>query len=567
MSYSQIRFIFSLTVAAVVSSVLEEKDVSHIFLANIDLSNNQGMETTPPTSFRILASVILCCLSTPSIHKSYQTIQSVVLFTVLAITVIVAIHSSNRITRLCQSVYLGVVLWLVGTSMFANEGLNHMNRINKALLAYISITCIKSTFEVCISSSTDPISAGCKSCDVVMNVLVSCAASAILADALISYHRESTPNVWITVTSTCLAATCYVLSIFLVGRIIAHNPSYLPARFVCQQHPLDCDAQMDRNLLDRRNSIVAYSPGSVGLITLIQFVMCYNQSTHIQQNSNLMRYTSILSSVAAGFIAVFYFAMLILLCVQANVSFAYQGNDLPIGAPMYMIPWLTDASIVLYLVGVILALNGFPRIGVGVMQLGIIFELTRGYIEYGDVKFFSFFTMNANIFLVIVAFIGIVAANRTLWLDWIVLVGRGIALLLTLAYICAFSIVDGLRSEQFVNIQFDQNTSVLYEHKRITMLGVRAGARAIILHFAQLPAFMILFTYFVTDCKWKWAVEQQRTLSWIVWIGSCALLIGLYFVLTLVVLEGFPSSYPLSDHATVTVGTIFVVVLPFLCAL
>lgn len=567
MSYFQDRFVFSLTVAAVISNVLEERDVANIFVANIDLSDGRGMETTPPTSFRILASVIICCLSTPSIYKSTQTIQSLMLFTSLAVAVIVSIHSSNRITRLCQSIYLGVVFWMIGISMLYNEGLSHLNRINKATLAYICISCIKSTFEACISNDIDPISAGCKSCDVVMNVLVSLAAAAILSDALLSYYRNRASNVWITVTTTCLSASCYAISILFVGRLIVHNPSYLPARYVCQQEPLECDAQLDSNLLDRRNSIVGYSPGSLGMITLIQFVNCYNQLPNIRNNSKLLRYTVIVCTATAAAVALFYFTLLMALSIQANVPFTYQGNDLPIETSLSLLPWLTDASIALYVGGSILSLTGFPRIGVSVMQLGIMCELTRAYLEYGALKFFSFFTMDANIVLIFIALIGVAAATRTPWLDWIVLIGRAIALLLTLAYICAFSIIDGMRSEQFVNIQFDGETSVLYEHKRIVLLGVRAGARAIILHFAQLPAFMILFAYFVHDRDWKWAVDRQRTISWIVWIGSCAFLLSVYFLLTQLVLNGLPSAYPISDNVTLAVGTVFVVLLPFLCAL
>lgn len=568
MSYFQARFVFSLTVGALISNVLEERDVATFFVGNIDLFDSQGMDTTPPTSFRILAAVIICCLSTPSIYNFARTTQLIVLFTSLAMTVVVAIHSSNRITRSWQSVYLGVVFWLVGTSMLYNQGLSHLNRINKAILVYVSFACIKSTFEVCISNDTDPISAGCKSCDVVINSLVSCAAAVILADALLSYYRDGEPNIWITVTCTCVAASCYTVSILLVGKLIAHNPSYLPATYACKTHPLECDALLDTNLLDRRNSIVAYSPGSLGLITLVQFVNCYNRLQLVEKKDSApLRYTTIVCTATMAAVVVVYFTLLAILCVHANVPFTYQGNDIPMETALSVVPWLTDASVVIYGGGVALSLNGLPRIGVSVMQIAIACELARAYIEYGTIEFFQFFTMDANIVLIVVAFIGVAAATRTPWLEWIVLVGRAVALLLTLAYVCAFSIVDGMRSEQFVNIHFDDETSVLYEHKRIIMLGIRAGARAILLHFAQLPSFMILFSYYVNDSAWKWAVERHRTLSWVVWIGSCASLVGLYFVLTQVVFTGFPSVYPLSDYGTVTIGMVFVVLLPFLCAL
>ena len=282
---------------------------------------------------------------------------------------------------------------------------------------------------------------------------------------------------------------------------------------------------------------------------------------------SIVRHVKIVTITCASLVVIIYFGLLLFHTLRAGVSYTYQGNELALDSLFNVIPWLTDISVLVYAVGVIVAANEFPRVGVIIMQLAISLELIRAFVEYGTIRFIQFFTMDANVLLVALACASVAAATRTRWCEWILLVARALALLLTLAYICAFSIVDGLRSEQFVNIYFDDSTSYVYEHDRIILLGIRAGARAIMLHFAQLPAFMILIVAFVKDDAWEWAIERRRTVSWFVWLGSTAVILAGYALITQVFLGGVPSSYPLSDTLTVGVGTVFLVALPFVCAL
>lgn len=577
-TFYETRFALSLAIAAVVSSTLEERDVSNVLIANIDLTNSDYRDVTPPTSFRVFCTILISCLSTPHIFKTKPRTQFTVLVVMLSLAVILGIHSSNRLTRSSQAIFVGLLLWLVGSSMLANvdaqinsasntRDMSHSQRLLKGIIIYVSLVCIKGTFEVCATQPDDPVSAGCKSCDVLLNVLICLIASSALSEAIISYthDRNDERHTWIAFTATGIGVVCYCTSILLVGRLIAHNPAYLPAQQTCKDAPLQCDLNLhdfNEHLLERRNTIVAYSPGSVGLIILLQFV---NSFLHARQST--ARHVQIVTISCAVLVVIIYFGLLIFHTVHANVSYTYQGNEAEVDTFTNLIPWLTDLSVLVYGIGVIVATCGLPRIGVLLMQLAISLELIRAFIEYGTVRFIQFFTMDVNVLLVVLACAAVATATSTRWCEWILLVARALALLLTLAYICAFSIVDGLRSEQFVNIYFDDSNSYVYEHNRIILLGIRAGARAIILHFAQLPAFMILIIAFVRDDTWKWAIDRQRTVSWFVWLGSTAVILAVYALITQVFLGGVPSSYPLSDTLTVGVGTVFLVGLPFVCAL
>lgn len=282
-------FLISLAIAAVAANILEERDISQAFVANIK-SNHDWMFSkndvksvysgvTPPCSMRASSLLIITCIASPSIHGLTRYLQTS-LFTIFAcIIVIIAAFRANITTRISQCIFAVVTLWTVSISMIVKKDIVSLRHLIDSIVLYLGLVCIRSAFDSCTSVIYDPIFAGCQSCDVFMSLLISGIGSVAASKSFIfisSFGIYDNRRYRMTCICTGICSIFYIVSMIWVARIIAHNPSYLPARLECKLTPDLCNNDPNDDPYGRRNSIVNYAPGTIGLLVLIHYVDAFD---------------------------------------------------------------------------------------------------------------------------------------------------------------------------------------------------------------------------------------------------------------------------------------------------
>lgn len=576
------RFRIFLMIASVVANVLEEKQVQYVrFDKEVVLTS----EHTLPSALRGAGMLTIFILATPyahqaaSKHKMTQWALTLALYALMAAIVATSQLRANQSTRLYESLFVSFSLWVAVTFVLTLSVSTRLrNRLIYSGVAYSCTCVIKALFEVCDPGRSFQPMAGCISCDIVLLILTCLPVALILANALyclcvetVKEETISTRNVaFATHVTTICASTLVILSIFNWGRVYLHNPSFLPVYYDRACQSTTC-RQFDL-MEGRRNTVLSYSPGTTSLLVLYQMTTSY--FTRASWSPTLSTITCVLVLC----IPIYYFTTIGVVALVNHLPYAFNGVEED------AIVLLTDISLVLYATGIILIFlikrRQYASFGVLLCQIAIALQLIESMIIMGPSTYFSYFTMFNNTIAVSLMFLLLIrvfcisfttASAVFQWYDQlIILTNRAIAMLLSLGFISLFALLDGIRIEQMLRYQTARtprsSESFTFTSAQLTILYHRDAVRLLMLHFAQVPAVIVIETLIIRQPQNRQPLtRRQWWMQYAVVTITCATLVGIY-LLIVSQLNNIPAQYPIRDVPLAVVAGINIALVPFIMA-